>query len=610
MHLAAYRASAEAFSSELTRAYYRHYAGLEAEYAIEPIYERHAELFDRASVDGLRELVGAAPEMTDERRRLAMLLDFAVQGYIGQSTKELDAELARRESGLSLEVDGQRVGFRASIVLQANEPDAERRAVIEQQRLAATDEHLNPLYNELISRQHDHAALLGYGSYGEMCQECKGIDLAALQAQTDAFSAATADSYPAVLEPELRRTLGLGLAELRRSDLPRFFRAVEGDGLFPADRLVESMLETMRGLGIAEQRNVLLDVDPRPNKSPRAFCAPVRVPQEVYLVIAPVGGRDDFSALFHESGHTEHYAHVDPQLPFEFRYLGDNSITESFAFLFQHLVEDPVWLERRLGVSDPAEAISYARAHRLLYLRRTPGSSPTRWSSTDRGTRSIGSRSGTRRCSAARCRSSGRGRRSSGRRPRVLLRLLPARVDAGDLRALVPLSRVRAGVVRFTGSGRDAALAVERGAAADARRAAREAVRRPLGLRSPGGGSRIGLVGGRRRGGRSMPRARATPPQLRRRTGVGCLTNSCLFGTSSPSGRRHPRGSRDRIRTSIHTGPAAVCATASKREKRRQLSGTWPRSRPQALSRKPSSTGGDRQWASPGHTPGRARRAP
>ncbi len=373
MDLAAYRASAEAFSSELTNAYYRHYAGVDAEYAIEPIYARHAELFSRAAVDGLRELLGAATEASDEHRRLTMLLDFAVQGYIGQSTKDLDAELARRESGLSLEVDGKAVGFRESTVLQANEPDAERRAVIELQRLTATDEHLNPLYYELISRQHDHAAMLGYGSYREMCQQCKGIDLAALKAQTDAFAAATDESYPAVLDPELHRTLGVRLGELRRSDLPRFFRAVEQDSLFPADRLVDSLLETMRGLGIGAQPNVVLDVEPRPNKSPRAFCAPVRVPQEVFLVIAPVGGRDDFSALFHESGHTEHYAHVDPRLPFEFRYLGDNSITESFAFLFQHLIEDPVWLERRLGVADPVEAISYARAHRLVYLRRYTG---------------------------------------------------------------------------------------------------------------------------------------------------------------------------------------------------------------------------------------------
>ena len=50
----------------------------------------------------------------------------------------------------------------------------------------------------------------------------------------------------------------------------------------------------------------------RPKKSPRAFCAPVRVPGEVYLVLSPVGGRDDFSVLFHEAGHAEHYANVDP----------------------------------------------------------------------------------------------------------------------------------------------------------------------------------------------------------------------------------------------------------------------------------------------------------
>jgi hypothetical protein len=86
-----------------------------------------------------------------------------------------------------------------------------------------------------------------------------------------------------------------------------------------------------------------------------------------------VGGRDDFSALFHEGGHTEHYAHVDSELPFEFRCLGDNSIAEAFAFLLQHVVDDPVWLERRLGVSDPARAAAYARAHRLVYLRRYTG---------------------------------------------------------------------------------------------------------------------------------------------------------------------------------------------------------------------------------------------
>lgn len=373
MDLGAYRSSAETFVSELENAYYRHYAGLDDEYAIEPIYERHAELFHRGSVDGLRERLSAAASGTEERRRLMMLLDFAVEGFIGQETKDFEAELARREAALSLDVEGDVIGFRQSTIAQANEPDAQRRSAIEQQRLKAIDEQLGPLYRELIERQHDRAVALGFASYRELCQECKGIDLAALQAETDAFADATTEGYRSVLEPELQRTLGFGFRELSRSDLPRFFRACDQDAVFPAGRLVDSLLETLRGLGIGDQRNVVLDVETRPNKSPRAFCAPVRVPDEVYLVIAPVGGRDDFEALFHEAGHTEHYAHVAPELPFEFRFLGDNSVTEAFAFLLEHLVEDPVWLERRLGVSDPTEAIAYARANRLLYLRRYTG---------------------------------------------------------------------------------------------------------------------------------------------------------------------------------------------------------------------------------------------
>ncbi len=373
MDLTAYRSSAEAFVSALENAYYRHYAGLDDEYAIEPVYARHAELFAPESVDGLRELAAAAEAGTEEQRRLRMLVDFAVEGFIGQATKDLEAELAQREASLSIELDGEAVPFRHAPVLQANEADAARRAAVEEQLLEATEQQLNPVYRELIERQHDQARALGYASYRAMCEECKGIDLAALQRQTDGFAKATEQRYPEVLEPELRRTLGLGPRDLRRSDLPRFFRAADEDLMFPANRLVPSLLDTLRGLGIGEQPGVVLDLEPRPNKSPRAFCAPVRVPQEVYLVIAPVGGRDDYSALFHESGHTQHCAHVEPDLPFEFRYLGDNAITEAFAFLLQHLVDDPVWLERRLGISDPSQPVAYARANRLLYLRRYTG---------------------------------------------------------------------------------------------------------------------------------------------------------------------------------------------------------------------------------------------
>ena len=62
-----------------------------------------------------------------------------------------------------------------------------------------------------------------------------------------------------------------------------------------------------------------LDLDARPSKSPRAFCAPIEVPGKVMLVIQPIGGKDDWEALFHEAGHTEHYAHMSADLPMEAR---------------------------------------------------------------------------------------------------------------------------------------------------------------------------------------------------------------------------------------------------------------------------------------------------
>jgi hypothetical protein len=95
-----------------------------------------------------------------------------------------------------------------------------------------------------------------------------------------------------------------------------------------------------------------------------------RVPEEVYLVMPPIGGRQDYAALFHEAGHAEHYGCTDADLAFEFRHLGDNSVTESYAFLLEGLTANPAWLEGVLGADGAEAALEHARASRLLFLRR------------------------------------------------------------------------------------------------------------------------------------------------------------------------------------------------------------------------------------------------
>jgi hypothetical protein len=368
--LDSYRERAERFLEEIDREYYLHHSGRKRSYEIEPIYRRHGELFSRAAVESLRE----ARDRTsgEQRRRAGRLLEFAVEGHLGEAVKAQATELAELEASLEVNAGAEPIPYRGATVVQANEPDAGRRAAIETARNELLAERLNPVHLEVLERIHALARELGWSSYRRACEELRGIDLEGLAAQAREFVRATDGAYAELVDPELEEAGVARLGELRRSDLPRFFRAPALDALFPADRLVAAFADTMGGLGIelGAQRSVRLDTESRPTKSARAFCATPKVPDEIYLVISPVGGRDDYEALFHEGGHVEHYAHVDPALAFEHRRLGDNSVTESFAFLLEHLTEDASWLEARLGIAEPQPVLRHARAVKLVMLRR------------------------------------------------------------------------------------------------------------------------------------------------------------------------------------------------------------------------------------------------
>jgi hypothetical protein len=199
-----------------------------------------------------------------------------------------------------------------------------------------------------------------------------GYDPVALSRQTEAFLGETESLYRAVMEPELRRRTGVGLDDATPADVARMFRAPEWDRGFPLDRAVPALRATLLDMGIDldAQRNVVLDVDARPGKVPRAFCAPVRVPDRVFLVILPQGGQDDYRALFHEAGHTEHFANTDASLPAEHRVLGDNGVTEGWAFLLEHLVSDPAWLSARLDFSGGEDYVRFSALERLFFVRR------------------------------------------------------------------------------------------------------------------------------------------------------------------------------------------------------------------------------------------------
>ena len=193
-------------------------------------------------------------------------------------------------------------------------------------RCAATDEHLNPILLEAPAesgrwwRRWRPSTLALYESFG--------YDPAGLHRATQAYLAETEDLYRRTWTASCAGGWGSVWPTPRPADLGRLWRAPEFDAGFAPERALPALRATLAELGIDLDRaaeRASSTSRPRPNKRPRAFCAPIRVPERVVLVILPQGGQDDYQALFHEAGHTEHFAHTSPDLPAEARILGDNA---------------------------------------------------------------------------------------------------------------------------------------------------------------------------------------------------------------------------------------------------------------------------------------------
>ena len=357
-------ADGDRFHAELGEETYLHFAGLKETYDLAPIYERHERLTQLDTALGL----GAS---VDGDRRRRELWKFACEGYLGNFVREEAERVAELEATLTATVDGEKIPYRMLKPRLGNEDDREARARMEAARNELTEEHLNALELQAAQVVQRETRRLGAADYADLYRSF-GFPLDDLADQCRRLLAETDDLWEEAGERFFRSRVGMGLGEIARWDVGRAWRGADWDAAFPPDRMLPALEVTLADLGIDlhGQPNVELDLDERPNKDPRAFCSPIEVPGRVVLVMKPQGGPADWRTLFHEAGHTEHFAHTSASLSPEERRLGDNAVTEGWAMLLEHLTIDPVWLERRLDFPRPYEFAAEGATELLWVVRR------------------------------------------------------------------------------------------------------------------------------------------------------------------------------------------------------------------------------------------------
>jgi hypothetical protein len=367
--LAAYEAELEEFAAEEGEAQYANLAGHRAELDLSPVYARHAGLFSEAAIDGLRQAAHGSDAVARRARRI---LGFAVAGHLERDVAILTDRIAAAETTAVVVWRRERIAYRRASIRIADISDrAERNALDERYRMAI--EAINPLREDRWAGIYAGARALGAADYVELVTQSTNLDAAAVAAGASAFLRDSETLYFAAL----RRYLALIEIEggdATVADLAHLLRGRSWDHYFDAARLVTTLTRTMAGIGIdlATQKGITLDFEPRAAKSPRAFCVPVRVPGDVRLVVLPRGGHEDFGSALHELGHLEHFAHIAARLAPADRLVGDESVTEGWAFLFQYLLAEPEYLATELQM--PVDAIAgwldFSAFRKLYYLRR------------------------------------------------------------------------------------------------------------------------------------------------------------------------------------------------------------------------------------------------
>jgi hypothetical protein len=338
------------------------------------IVRRYADLFSREQLDALRE--AEERESGDSRELLYRLRKTCESGLVSAQLAEREDELENRLLATRVTFKGEEMPLRNAQAKLAVLPE-----YAEREELGAIQAEASAAFNDdrlelLRATEELSAELSGIAGAVERNEEEKGISLRELSQALHKASVDSTESYEALRATWFARLLGDDHPEVPSSYHTAWMRRLSPlESTYTKDRATEICLQTLVALGfdLNDQPNIKLDLDDRPQKSPRACVIASDPPKVVHLITRAQGGLHDYQAFLHEAGHALHYGGCDPNLPYIFRRIArDHALTEIFSYIVEAISREPEWHELYFGLSpeqarENAEATTFLEA--LLFRR-------------------------------------------------------------------------------------------------------------------------------------------------------------------------------------------------------------------------------------------------
>lgn len=345
-----------------------------------------------------------------------MLLEWLAEFRIALATAPLLDEYLSWEATTTLEVEDRELSLRQIPREIARTRDRGERRRLAGRRDRALEEAI-PLWLDLVQRERDVVRGLGYGGYLAARDRLAGVDHEAVLEEGRKVVRETEALFTARLH-EVLASAQISPGEAVQSD-QWYLRRMSGlERAFTPAGVRNILSRDLRAAGILPDAagRLTLDLEARPLKRPGAFCAGLEVPRRVVGVVACVGGWMDGARTLEVMGSGLASAHVDPELGFEDRMLGDAAVGEAHAALLRGQLGERWWTRRLEGLQDQAleRALDLGVWFDLQEFRRdvarlafqvemwqAPDSADVVSSYEDRLERATGFRPGSRACVSA-----------------------------------------------------------------------------------------------------------------------------------------------------------------------------------------------------------------
>jgi hypothetical protein len=329
------------------------------------ILESYADLFTRAQLDALRE----AEALAEGDERLYRLRMTCEQGIVEARTAEEQDALENALLEARVTFEGDEMTLRSADAKLALLPDFGQREELGE-LAQELDASFNDQRRELLAVRDDlEADLSGEPNAVARNDAQKQISLRELEGVLRRVADDVAAEFELLRERWFQRLLGPPRSPLPGSMHLRWLRRLSPlESTYPKERSIEVCVDTVRALGfdLDATRNIRLDLEDRPQKSPRACVIASDAPEIVHLITRAQGGLSDYKSFLHEAGHALHYAGVGPELSYTFRNISrDHALTEIYSYIVESITREPGWHALHFGLSD-AEAEENAEATRFL----------------------------------------------------------------------------------------------------------------------------------------------------------------------------------------------------------------------------------------------------